>query len=318
MTARGILRAIALVAALLAAQSAAASSLRVGEAVPRSFTFRLLDFGIRRGMFAADGLTIAVSVFNGPARLQQALAANAVDIGLGTGEDLGFIAAGAQEKAIAAMAGPPLDTGLVVMRGSPLRRAADLKGRKVGASSLTSLVAWMIGEVAVRQGWVRDAIRVVPTGTATGAIALLKAGQIDAAASDMTPALQFAAAGKGRILLRFGDDVKDIHNNIIFATDRIIAAHPDDVRAFLRGWFDTIAFARAHRAETIADMARMLHVYPAVAAAVYDRQMPMYSPDGRFSATAMAALARSLVDIGMADAAPDMARLYTEAFLPPR
>ncbi len=318
MTARGIMRTVAFVAALLAVQPAAAASLHVGEAVPRSFTFRLLDFGIRHGLFAAEGLTLDVFVFGGPARLQQALAADAIDIGLGTGEDLGFAAKGAPEKAIAAMAGPPLDTCIFVMRGSPLRSAADLKGKKVGVTSLTSLAAWQIGEVAIGQGWDRNAIRVIPTGATTSAMALLQAGQIDAAASDMVTALQLAAQGRGRVLVRFGDYVTDIHNNIIFATDRVIAARPDAVRAFLRGWFATIAFARAHRAETIADMARLLRIDHAVAAAVYDRQMPMYSPDGRFSAKAMAVLARSLVDIGMVAAAPDLARLSTEAFLPHR
>lgn len=314
--ARRMAHAVAIAAVLMAAQPAAAAALRVGEAVPRSFTFSLLDFGVGRGLFAAEGLTIDVSVFGGPARLQQALAADAVDIGLGVGQDLGFVAKGAPEKAVAAMAGPPLDTCIVVLRGSPLRSAADLKGRKVGVTSLTSLVAWLIGTVAIREGWDRAAIRLVPAGATSSAMALLKAGQVDAAGSDIAPALQFEAAGEARVLLRFGDYVTDIHNNIIFATDRIIAARPGDVRAFLRGWFATIAFARAHRAATIAAMAGHLDIDPAIAAAVYDRQMPMYSADGRFSATALATLARSLVDIHMLDAAPNPAGLYTEAFLP--
>jgi hypothetical protein len=48
----------------------------------------------------------------------------------------------------------------------------------------------------------------------------------------------------------------------------------------------------------------------------YDELMPMYSDDGKFNPKAMAVLARSYVELGVLPQAPDMSRLYTEAFLP--
>ena len=38
---------------------------------------------------------------------------------------------------------------------------------------------------------------------------------------------------------------------MIFATDKLIAGKPAAVRGFLKGWFETIAFMRANKAETV-------------------------------------------------------------------
>ncbi len=292
------------------------AALRVGEAIPQSFTFMLLDFGMKRGFYETEGLTIEPSTFGGPAKQQQAMAAGSLDVGLGVGLDLGFIAKGAPVKAVAAMAGPPLDTCVIVLPSSPLRTVADLRGKALGITSPTSILAWMVGEIAVRQGWPRDAIRQVPAGQTTAQLALLKTGQIDAAGSDLAPALQLEAEGQARILLRFGDIVTDELNNIILASDQLIAERPDELRAFLKGWFATIAYAEGHRAETVADMTPLLQIDRRFVEAIYDRQMPMYSRDGRFPAQGLATMARATVDVHMLDAPPDVQKLYTEALLP--
>ena len=48
----------------------------------------------------------------------------------------------------------------------------------------------------------------------------------------------------------------------------------------------------------------------------YDEVMPMFSDDGRFNPKSLATLATSYVELGLLPQAPDMATLYTEAFLP--
>jgi hypothetical protein len=46
--------------------------------------------------------------------------------------------------------------------------------------------------------------------------------------------------------------------------------------------------------------------------------MPMFSDDGRFDAKALDTLANSYVELKVLPTAPDMSKLYTEAFLPPK
>jgi len=95
-------------AALLAPPAGAAEKLRVGKAVPEAFSFVPLDIGMRKGIFAKHGLEIESIAFAGDARMQQAMASDSLDIALGSGPAMAFIAKGAPIKAVTAMAGPPL------------------------------------------------------------------------------------------------------------------------------------------------------------------------------------------------------------------
>src|SRR6266481_5960955 len=106
---RALLAAGMFLCALAAfAPPAAAETLRVGKAVGVAFSFVPLDIGIRKGLFAQNGIEIESTVFGGDARMQQAMAADSIDIALGSGPAMAFIAKGAPIEAIAAMAGPPL------------------------------------------------------------------------------------------------------------------------------------------------------------------------------------------------------------------
>ena len=82
-------------------------------------------------------------------------------------------------------------------------------------------------------------------------IAALKRKDIDGMVTDISTALTLERSGDVRILMRFGDLVKDFHIHVIFATTKVIAQRPDALRNFLAGWFDTIAFMRANKAESV-------------------------------------------------------------------
>src|SRR5262249_44551854 len=98
---------VMLATAALCAPAGAAETLRVGKAVPFAWTFTPLDVGIETGQFAKQGLTVEPSAFGGDAKMQQALAADGTDIGIGSGPGMAFMAKGAPTKAVAAMAGIP-------------------------------------------------------------------------------------------------------------------------------------------------------------------------------------------------------------------
>jgi NitT/TauT family transport system substrate-binding protein len=103
---------------------------------------------------------------------------------------------------------------------------------------------------------------------------------------------------------------------VIFATDKLIATRPGAIRAFLAGWFETIAFMRSNKGKTVETAMAVLDLSRPIAERSYDTLMPMFSDDGRFSAKALAVLSRSYVDLKFLPAQPDMSKLYTEEFLP--
>ena len=311
-----VTRCVALLVLLLASfgTPAAAATLRVGKAVPEAFSFVPLDIGVRKGIFARNGLEIESIAFTGDARMQQAMASDSLDIALGSGPAMAFIVKGSPIKGVAAMAGPPLLLAIVVRPDGP-RSAADLKGKKISVSTAGSLTYWLVSETSRRQGWGPKGIEIAPMGAMPGQIAALKRGDIDGAIMDIGNAFELEKRGEGRILVRF-TDIKDFHIHVIFATDRLIASRPELVRGFLKGWFETIAFMRAYKAETVAIAREVTNKDEDITSRSYDELMPMFSDDGRFNPAALATLAKSFVELQLLPAQPDPARLYTEAFLP--
>src|SRR5258708_19613258 len=118
------LLAAALSGALICATGQAAEPLRVGKAVPEAFSFTPLDIGIRKGFFGKNGVEVEASAFTGDAKLQQAMTANSIDMGIGSGPGMAFIVKGSPVKAVAAMARPPLLPPLLVRPPGPHSRAA--------------------------------------------------------------------------------------------------------------------------------------------------------------------------------------------------
>ena len=91
----------ALLVVLLVAPAHAAEKLRVGKAVAFAWTFTPLDVGIQTGIFAKHGLEIEASAFTGDARMQQALTADSLDMGIGSGPGMAFMVKGVPAKAVA-------------------------------------------------------------------------------------------------------------------------------------------------------------------------------------------------------------------------
>ena len=65
---------------------------------------------------------------------------------------------------------------------------------------------------------------------------------------------------RGRIILDFGDIEKNFYTHVIFATDNMVEKRTDALRRFLRGWFKTIAFIHANKAETVKITAKAIEV----------------------------------------------------------
>lgn len=314
------LAVIGLAACLLpglgAGSACADATLRVGKAIALPFDFTPLDVGMAKGFYKQHGLDIQEVDFAGSAKLQQGLAANAVDIGLGSGPELSFVAKGNTDLGVAAFAGPANGLLLIVRPDAGINSPADLKGKKIGVSTVSGLTDWMVHQVSVKQGWGPNGIENTPLGTDEAQIAALRTKEIDGMAIDVAGAYMLQGMGDAKIVLNFGTIVPDFINHITYASDKIIAEHPDEVRGFLAGWFETVAWMRKNKDETVKLVAPVMHKTPEIAARAYDVVMPSLSDTGKFDPKALKVLAQSFVDMKLLDQAPDMSKLYTEKFLP--
>lgn len=308
----------ALAASLCLPRSAAAEeALRVGNLVPTSFAFLPLQIGIDKGIFKRHGVDVTKIDFpRGAASGHQAMAAGSVDVVIGGGAEFGFIVKGAPEIAVAVITERPNSVTLTVRNDDSVKTIADLKGRPVGISTTGGLSYWLVRELARRQGWGPDGIKAVAVGAMSAQVAGLKTKLIDGGVIDLATAFKLEEMGEARILVKFGDIIDAYVNQAAYASTDILKRSPQAVRGFLAGWFDTLAWVRANKAETVAIGVSALHISPAVAAKSYDGIQSGYSPDGRFHAAALQTLARSLVETKMLPTEPDMSKLYTEQYLP--
>ena len=306
----------ALLLALGSHDSRAEEALRVGKAVAGPFDFVPLDIGMARGIFKQHGLAVEEVDFGGSAKLQQGLGANAIDIGLGSGPELAFVAKGNSDLAVAAFAGPPDSQVLVVRAELPFRAASDLKDKKIGISTVGSLTDWLVKELARQQGWGADGIVAAALGSEPARLAALRAGSIDGMVTDVASAAALEQQGVTRTIVHFGSVAPDFIIHAIFATRQLIEQRPDTLRAFLAGWFETIRWMRAHKEETVKLAADAMHRPASIVAANYDEVMPNFSLTGKFEPKALAVLSRSFVEMKLLPQEPDMTKLFTERFLP--
>lgn len=309
---------VVLIAALIIGPSrnVAAEALRVGKSNTNVFAYMPLDVGVAKGFFAKHGLDIEIIHFGRAPLLEMALTSNDVDIGLSSGVEMALIAKNLPVKAVGAILGAPVEVTITVDPKGPIKTIADLKGRSVAVSQIASLTGWLVGQLSIQQGWGQDGIRRATIGSPEGYWAALATRQIDGASVDLSSALQAERMGRGRVLVVDGEIVKTFESNVTFATDKLIAQKPDTVRGFLAGWYETVAFMRAHKDETVAIAKQVQNVDADIAAATYDIVMKEMSDDGRFNPKALDVLAQSFVDLGLLGAKPDMKQFATGEFLP--
>jgi ABC-type nitrate/sulfonate/bicarbonate transport system substrate-binding protein len=303
--------ALALGAATLTA--ARAETVRVGKSDALGFSFAILDVGIAKGFYKKAGLDIELSVLPG-ARNQQALAAGSIDIALGAGPDIALIAKGAPAKAVAAIGGPPLNIGLAVRPDSAIT-PAELRGKLVGVTSVASLTGWLAREFSQSQGWGPEGVKIVALGSGEGSIGALLGKNVDAIVVSAAQGLRLEEAGRAKVLLLFGDFIKDFMTHAIYASNDFQAQHPDALRRFLKAWFETVRWMRDNRAEAIEVSRKTTLFSPEMAGKTYDREMPEYLIDSHINEKIVADMLKTAVALGLLKTMPDPKTLYTNQFL---
>jgi ABC-type nitrate/sulfonate/bicarbonate transport system substrate-binding protein len=319
-TLRCYFRLAGLVLAVTAADlsgAAAADQIKVGKASATTFAFAPIEIGKEIGVWAKYNLDVESIGFGGDARLQQAMVANSIDFALGSGPGMGFISKGVPSTTVAALANEPLAMGLSIGANSRIKSYDDLKGATVSVSTGGSLTYWLAREFSRQRGWGPAGIKTVPLGVNPAQVAALKAGNVQGIVSSSSVGYMLEKNGDGRVLIEFGEHVKDFHTHVIFATNEIVRRYPERVRRFLAGWQEVIEFMAANRNETIRLVVPVSGLSADIQAREYDKAMPMMSRDLRFLPKALAVLSRSFVELEVLRTEPDMKTLYSEQFLPP-
>ena len=314
---RGSIRAILITLAALAVTPAvAADKLRVGKAVPFAWTFTPIEVGIETGIFAKQGLELEVSGFGGDAKMQQALTADSIDIGIGSGPGMAFMAKGVPAKAVFAMAGVPRNMAIMVKYDLPITTVDDLKGKKLGVTTVGSLTDWIGKRINQLKGWGTDGITTVPVGGMGPARATIKTGQIHGYIGALEVGYSLEEAKEWKVITTATPFVEDFITHVFFVRENVIKERPEAVRAFLKGWVNTIAYMKANKDKAVEITAKVVKLSPSVISRAYDDQIGIFSEDGAFNPKAVAMLKKSFIEMGLLKEEPADSQLFTTQFLP--
>jgi len=305
--------------ALLAAISSpahAADKLRAGTPEPTAFVFAALDVAIDGGFFKKYDLDVERIDFGGGGKMHQAMTAGSLDIIVGTGSDMLFLARGAPERAVAAYANDLASLSVVVRADDTVKSLEDLKGKTIGTTTAGSFTSWIAMQVSSHEGWGPEGMKRAYLGAMSGIIAGLMSKNVDAIMGTTSSGYVMEKEGRARILLKASDIIKDYIADLLYASGPLMAEHPDQVRRFLKAWFDAVAFMKANKAEAIRLTQKDTHLPDDIASKVYDGEMPTFFTDGHIDKKKLAVVKQSLVDMGLIAAMPDDKDLVNESFLP--
>jgi ABC-type nitrate/sulfonate/bicarbonate transport system substrate-binding protein len=300
----------------VASAAQANDAVHVGKAQGTAWTFLPVDIGIEQGIFAKLGLDVDSANLGGDAKVQQALVAGSVDFGLGSGPGMALASKGGAAIAVAQFAGPPRNISAIVLEDSPIKKVADLKGKMIAVSTVGSLSDWLAKQMAIQEGWGADGIKAVPLGAVEASIAALRAHQIDAVVLSTEAGFGLEERHEGRLLISMDHYAPHFITHVVFARKDLIADKPQVVERFLKGFFASIAYMKAHRAETSAFAAKVLQQSMSVVEKDYDFELPMFTADGTFDPQAVAVLKKSYVELGTLPSEPPDSALFTTQFVP--
>ena len=299
------------------APASADTTLIVGKANATSDAIIPVNVGDELGIFKKHGLTLKIQDFGGGSKMAQALAAGSIDIGDGAGTEMAFVAKGAPMMTICESTAPAPFLGIGVPWDSPIKTLDDLKGKRIGVSSPGSFSEWSGHVLARKKGWGENGVTTIAIGGgAAPTLAAFKTHQVDASIGSASQFLAMEKKKEGRLLTTVASYEGNVASGALFASNDIIAKNPDAVRAFLAAWIETVAYMRAHKAETVKIESKITNFDEDVMSREYDLVIGMYVKDCRFDAESLAALKSSFVELKLLDKEPDMSKLYTEKFLP--
>jgi ABC-type nitrate/sulfonate/bicarbonate transport system substrate-binding protein len=292
--------------------ASAATTLNVGKASSNASPIIPVNVGDKLGIFAKHGLDLKIADFAGGSKLAQAMTAGSIDIGVGAGTEMALVAKGAFMLAVCNAAPSIPFIGIAVPWDSPITAVAQLKGTKIGISSAGSLTDWLALELARREGWGLQGV----TPVAIGIIAAFREHLVDADIAVTSLIFNMEEKKLGRLLIPVSNYVGNLAAGTIFATTQLIKTDPDAIRAFLAAWLETIDFIRTHKKETVMIESAITGFPPSVMSKEYDLTVGMFSSDCKFDAESLATLESSFVALKLLKNAPNMSKLYSEAFLP--
>ena len=303
--------------AFIGADANADDKLRVGTPEPTAFVFAPVNVATETGIFKKHGIEAERFDFAGGAKLHQAMVAGALDVVIGTGSDILFLMQGARERAVAAYANDLNSLSLVVRADDDrFKKVDDLKGKTIGTTTAGSFTTWISKTIAKNHSWGPDGIQHAYLGQMSSMVAGLMAKNVDAIVGTTAASLVLEQQGRARILVKAGDEIQEFIADMVYASEPMMKERPDELRRFLRAWFETLQYMKTNKAETIRITQKATKLPDDIAEKIYDSEISTFFTDGHFDRKKLQAVKQALLDTGVIDKVVPDDQIIDESFLP--
>ena len=271
-----------------------------------------LEFGVNRGFFKKQGLDVQLLTVRQSDVIIAATVAN----------ELNFMDI-IPTAILASVRGLPIRTIAVVLKRAPyvligqpnLRSAAELKGKKIGVSSVGGMSAYLVREILARNGLNPDRdVTFLAIGGTSARSAALFGGTIDAALVVAPDNYPLERKGYRRLLL--ASDYVNYPLSGVAASADFLAKNKAVAVSFLKGLMEGAKFARENKSDSVAFIKDYLKVPDDEAEKSYDfliKEMPqdLISEDAVIRAGID--FAKSALKLS-AEAVPDISRVRDWSF----
>ena len=192
-----------------------------------------------QGFFSDREIDVDISNFNTDADMNAALAAGRLDMGnVGSQAALQFIEQGLDLSIVLLL--DSATTADAILSGEDVASIADLKGKTVAyEEGATSEI--LLSEALEAAGLTFDDITPVPTG-ADQVAPIVLAKQVDAGVTYEPYVTEAHSAGKGIKVLESAGDYPGIISDVLVVRNEVLADRPEEVRAVIQAWQDTMDF----------------------------------------------------------------------------
>jgi len=275
---------------------------------------------LEKGMFKKHGADVTgiISGAGGGSSVRNAMAS---DLGYGDVTAAPVIAAadqGQDVKIIGLTSRSLADLVVVVMPNSPLKTAADMKGKKFGISNPKSLGEMMGVLVMEKAGLKQGDVQMTALGSLGGALTALEKGVVDVTAM---PVILFRTRGgesKYRVLVS-PKDLPLIPSQLGMATTKAMKQHPDKLRGIQAARREGTKFIYEHTDEAIQILSKVYEPLPPkdVGLMVKELVEAKFWVEGRIEMPLLENTVRAMKYVKMIETDVDLKKMIDTSLLPP-
>ena len=164
-----------------------------------------------------------------------------------------------------------------------IRSIKDLRGKKVGVSSLGSGPDSLLRDLLKRHGMEggRDVV-IMPMGAGTARFVALRAGSVDGAMLSIPSNFMAEEAGFRELVSFIKQDLVELQGSIV-VREGLLESDPVLVEKFVRASLKGLLYFRNNRSGTTSILSRFLRVKEDLSGRIYELILPGATPDGTIS-----------------------------------